>query len=251
MHNIESDYYKHLAQQEHNPFKKFFLYSEYLKIVSYQNNLKYFDGIFSISKNDHNFFKTIAKSIHVRAFHPNNNIHSKLGKGQYALYHANLSVSENYNAALFLIKNIFSKMDYPFVIAGKNPTKKLIQSCYKYQNVKLISNPDHNTMKQLVSDAQVILLYTKQNTGIKLKLLESLYNGRYCIANKTMIENTELESFCIESNSSLEWQAAIKKFSTKEFSIKEKEKRFIIDTLFNNEKEAQKIYDAIFLKKQE
>ena len=40
----------------------------------------------------------------------------------------------------------------------------------------------------------MILLPTQHNTGIKLKLIESLYKGRFCIANIKMILGTDLES---------------------------------------------------------
>ncbi len=48
----------------------------------------------------------------------------KPGKGNYILYHGNLSVSENYNAALWLIENVFSKI-----------TQYQFHGCYVYTHM--------------------------------------------------------------------------------------------------------------------
>jgi hypothetical protein len=46
------------------------------------------------------------------------------------------------------------------------------------------------------------LLVTKQATGIKLKLLAALYNGRFCLVNKEMVIDTGLEAYCNIGDSS-------------------------------------------------
>lgn len=51
----------------------------------------------------------------------------KPGKENYILYHGNLSISENYNAALWLIENVFSKITHFTIIAGLNPPQHLVE----------------------------------------------------------------------------------------------------------------------------
>lgn len=245
-HNVESQYYRQLAKTESNLFSKIFLYSEYLKINSYEKKIKHLDGVFSISIDDNNHFSKYYSSNLIRAFHSNKTISSKVGLGKYALYHGNLTVSENSNAVLFLLKLFSKEITYPLIIAGKKPSKKLIKEIKKHKHIKVCKNPSNEEMDKLISGAQMILLPTQQNTGIKLKLLESLYKGRFCIVNDTMVNNTELENYCIEANSSEEWISAIKKYKDINFSSEELNKRTEMYSTFNIEKEAKKIIDIIF-----
>jgi glycosyltransferase involved in cell wall biosynthesis len=244
-HNVETHYYRQLAKNESNLFSKLFLYSEYLKIRKYEKTLKIVDGIFSISNDDKNHFSKSYNSHLIRAFHSNKGITSKTGIGKYALYHGNLTVSENINAAFFLVK-LSTQSSYPLIIAGKKPSEKLIEEIKKYKHIQLCKNPTNEEMDKLIRNAQMVLLPTKQNTGIKLKLLESLYKSRFCIVNNTMVSNTELESYCIEANSNEDWFNSIEKYKSIEFSDENIKHRKEICSIFNNEKEAQKIIDIIF-----
>jgi phage-related minor tail protein len=44
------------------------------------------------------------------------------------------------------------------------------------------------------------MLVTFQNTGVKLKLIQALFNGRFIVANKAMIEDTGLEKYVTIAN---------------------------------------------------
>lgn len=248
-HNIEEYYYKALAVNESTFWKKIYYYSEYIKSKYYEKKIDQFDGVFSISQNDFNHFKKITKSFFIRAFHSNTNIQSIEGIGRFALYHGNLSVAENHKAALFLIKEVFDDLDYQLIIAGKNPSKKLINAAKSNSKIRLIANPSQERMSSLISEAQMILLPTHQNTGIKLKLIESLHKGRFCIVNDNMIKSTELEPFCELANHAANWKVKINELKEKPFNRDSIEERKKIITIFNNEAEAQKMVDIIFKEK--
>src|SRR6202040_2913507 len=64
-------------------------------------------------------------------------------------------------------------------------------------NIKLVESPTFEKMSGLMANAHINLLFTFQNTGIKLKLLNSLYRGRFCLVNSKMVNNTGLERLCI------------------------------------------------------
>ena len=49
-------------------------------------------------------------------------------------------------------------------------------------------------LDRLFENAHINVLPTFQNTGIKLKLLNTLYQGKFVIANDDMIDHTGLES---------------------------------------------------------
>ena len=60
-----------LAIAEKNIIPKLYLFTEHLKIKSYEKKLKNSDGILSISQKDHEHFNKIGNSHYIKAFHPN------------------------------------------------------------------------------------------------------------------------------------------------------------------------------------
>lgn len=245
-HNIERNYYKALAKSENKAINKLYLFAEHLKIKNYEARLSDADGIFSISLNDHHYFNKIGQSHYIKAFHPSNNITCKKDKGTYALYHGNLSVSENQEAVIFLIQNVFNKIDYPLIITGYSPSKNLRQLIKNYNNVNLIENPEERHLEEMLQNAQMHVLPTFQDTGIKLKLLKSLYSGRHCIVNGKMANNTGLETLCHIIEKPDEWIAKINQLKELPFESSEIRKRQNILVEFNCIKEAKKITQLIF-----
>jgi hypothetical protein len=205
MHNVEWDYYKSLGEQERNYLVKFYFKYESQKLKKFEEELIHADCVFTISRNDFDYFSKYEKKIHyIPAFHSNEAVTSKIGKGDYVLYHGNLNVVENHQAAMYILKKIAAYSQKEFIIAGKEPLELLRREIKKQPNVTLVYNPSFETMSSLVSNAHINLLPTFQNTGIKLKLLNALYKGRFCIANRHMIHNTGLEDLCyVEENAEM------------------------------------------------
>ncbi len=205
-HNVEHEYYKYLAQQEKNILRRLFFKSESKRLLTYEEVLKNSQIIAAISPNDANYFKTNYKSaILLPPFHSSSKLTSELGHSDYAFYHGNLSVRENIQAVLFLIET-FKESSIKIIIAGKNPTKLLKDSIKQHSHFSLISNPDEKEMAKLKTNAQIHLLPTFQPTGIKLKLIASLFEGRHCIVNPPMVIGTGLESLCHIANSAEEFK---------------------------------------------
>lgn len=245
-HNVEKDYYSHLAKNESNLLMKLLLRLEHYKLSVYEKKIDNADAVFAISSNDQEYFANYKKSYLVRAFHSNTVIQSKFGKGEYALYHGNLTVSENVKSLQFLLKYVFLKIDFPVVVAGKITDKKLIREINRHSNIKIVENPSQIVMNDLIKNAQMILLPTFQDTGIKLKLLESLFMGRFCIANNAMLNNNDLENHCINANTPKEWIEEIEKYKDVSFTSDLITQRKSIEKLFNNISEARKIKKVIF-----
>ena len=171
---------------------------------------------------------------------------SKKGRGTFALYHGNLSIQENIKAALFLINKVFAFSNYPLKIAGKKPSLRIQSAIEKHPHITLIKNPSDQQMNELIAEAHMCLLPTHQKTGIKLKLIESLHRGRFCVANHAMIHNTELAPYCYAANTSNEWLKIIKTLRHKDFNSQLLKQRKQISTVFNNDREAQKLIEIIF-----
>jgi len=247
-HNIEHEYYRNLSKSERNILKKIYFRIEACKLSGFEKVLKNADHLLCISPNDNYYFdhRYSGKSHFIPAFHPFNEIKSKLGRGEYLLFHGNLSVSENLQAIEFLIKNVIPKITQKFIITGKNPPDRLIRELNQFPSVQLISNPSNKEMEELIQNAQICVLPTFQNTGLKLKLLASLFSGRFCIANTPMIHKTGLEHLCHLADTPEEMIRQINELFGQDFTSKEINKRkIILEDTFSNQHNAMKILRII------
>ena len=242
-HNIEHEYYLNLAQSETNLLKKLFFRIEAGKLKSFERILKNASHLLCISPNDNFYFdKHYGNSHFIPAFHPFSEIKSQTGRGKYILFHGNLSVSENLQAVEFLMKNIFLQIKQEVIIAGKNPTARLIQKIKQHPNIQLIQNPVHEQMEALIRDAHICLIPTFQDTGLKLKLLASLFSGRFCLTNTPMVHKTGLEHLCHIADTPDEMIKLINELYFQDFTSEEIEKRKnILEDAFSNRRNALKI----------
>ncbi len=196
-HNIEHNYYRMLAKSERLYFRKAFLQAEAGKLKKYEPVLEHADRLIAISTTDHTYFSDqYGNSTYISAFHHHNKVNAVPGSGDFILFHGNLSVPENEKALLFLVRKVLSHLKYRVIIAGKNPARVIQRTCARYPHIELISSPSGEQMEELVAEAHINLLYTYQPTGLKLKLLHSLYSGRHCMANPLMLSGSILEPLC-------------------------------------------------------
>lgn len=246
-HNIEHEYYLNLSHSERNIFRKLFFRMEAWKLKRYEPILKNASRLLCISPNDnHAFDRKFNNALFVPAFHPFNEIKSKTGRGNYILFHGNLSVSENLQAVEFLLKYVFPKISQNVIIAGKNPPESLVNKIKLFNHVQLIPNPGNEEMEGLIENAQICILPTFQDTGLKLKLLASLFSGRFCIANSPMIHKTGLEHLCHLADTPTEMIGLINDLFAQDFTNEEIEKRrIILEDAFSNRMNAMKIIRLI------
>ncbi len=242
-HNIEHDYYKNLAKVEKSFFKMLYFGMEGKKLKRFEKVLNKADAIVAISKTDTNQLSERYKNVHhITAFHPNEEVIIREGKGSFCLYHGNLEVGENNEAALFLVNQVFSKIKIPLIIAGKKPSQELTQAVSNYAHIQLKANINTQDIDELIKSAQINVLPTFQATGIKLKLLAALFTGRHCVVNTPMVSNTGMEALCsIEDNADGMIKELIRLFELP-FDMQEKEKReAILLADFSNQKNVEKL----------
>ncbi len=222
--NIEHIYYYHLMKAERNYLSKIYFFSEAVKLFLFQLKISDSSLMLAVSKKDTEYLKKFFPNVKVEflpSFHSNIELSIKQGKGDYVLYHGNLSVSENIEACIYLIKNVFSKINFPVIIAGKVPAQGIYNAAHGFSNIKIIASPLEQEMNELIRNAQVHLLITFQSTGLKLKLLNTLYKGRFVLVNQMMLAGTGLESICTISNSKEEIKQSLLKLIDKEFDNEE------------------------------
>ena len=201
--NIEHDYYNHLAEAESHPVRKCFFRMEAWRFKRYQKVLVHADLIIAVSTTDAGYLQQQFPGKQIEfmpCFHTNDRITVEPGSSDFILYHGKLSVIENTQAALFLIRNVFSKLDCRCVIAGMNPPASLLKAAAPYPNIHIEANPDEERMNRLIHEAQIHTLITFQATGLKLKLLNSLFAGRHTVANQLMVTGSGLEKLCHIAN---------------------------------------------------
>jgi hypothetical protein len=179
----------------------------------------------------------------IPAFHPNDDVDIRTGKGKFILYHGNLGVGENNYAALYLVKDVFSKIRIPCTIAGSNPSDELKKACMKHPHIRLIDNWNNAQIMEAISKAHINVLPTFQGTGIKLKLLNALYRGRYCVVNPTMVVNTGLEKACIIAENAEKMIFDIEKYWQETFTESELKVRseILSKSIFDNEVNARNL----------
>lgn len=196
-HNIEHEYYDHLAQQGKG-FRKRFYTSESKKLKRFENILKHADHILAIKNSEAEHFKKYCSSVYVLpASLPDLGNHMFEKTKPFFLFHGNLSVPENENGAIWLIENVFGPLEWcdKLLIAGKNPTEKLQKICKEY-GVMLTSNPSEEEMNTLILLARIHVIYSEQATGIKLKLINALRSNGHVIVNPHVVKGTDFAPFC-------------------------------------------------------
>lgn len=61
------------------------------------------------------------------------------------------------------------------IIAGRSPTREVVNLCKQHGNVKLIANPEN--MNNVISDSDVYICPTRLGGGLKLRIMDGLKQG--------------------------------------------------------------------------
>ena len=249
LHNVEYKYYEQLSKNETNLIKKWYFKHESLLLKEYEKAIANMIPILAVSTEDVNIYKEKfdAKEIKfIPVFLPYDFVQKEVCKGSYCLYHGNLSVNENEIAACWIMEKIFNTLQIPLIIAGRKPSKKLKHKAKKYHFISVVENPSEKNMQLLVANAQINILPSFNNTGRKLKLLNALYNGRFCVVNKAGVEGSGLNDLCILAETTEDFTEKINHLFTAEFSVKEMQHRSTaLKKLYNNEQNARTISELL------
>jgi hypothetical protein len=245
LHNVESAYYSHLFKYEKNIFRKIYFLNESVFLNKHEKRLPENLPVFSVSQSDAGHYSDYFKKNNVKylpVFIPNTDVRGKEGMGAYCLYHGNLAIAENEKAAIWLLKNVFSKINFPFVIAGRNPSTRLQKLAHKNKNANIISTPSEIEMDELIAKAHLHVLPSFNNTGVKIKLINALFNGRHCVVNEAAVEGSELDAAChigmnAEAIGSIITQLYHLPFTEEEINLRKK----LLPAIFDNQKNARQL----------
>jgi hypothetical protein len=101
-------------------------------------------------------------------------------------------------------------------------------------------------MEQLIAEAQVHALPTFQATGLKLKLLHALFNGRHVLVNDAMVKGTGLSGVCQKAETPLSFQEKIKELMSISFDEEAIQiRRNLLLQRYDNRKNALRIVTCL------
>ncbi len=251
LHNVEYEYYRHLSQSASSILKKIYYLRESRLLEKYERSIIQKPAAYwAVTEKD---AATYRKELNC------NNIHylpvflptewqtsHRDTIADHCLYHGDLSVGTNEKMALWLLENVFKHLPYSFIIAGKNPSSKLTSVVQSISNATLVANPSENEMQSLIAKARINVLTSFSDAGIKLKLLNALFNGGHCVVNDMAVNGTGLEEFCHINNSATDMMNAIVALYTTHFDeIEFDQRKKLLNTIFNNENNAREIIKEI------
>lgn len=243
LHNVEHVYYSLLAEATRSTFKRLYFSIESRLLRNHERSVAAkVDAIFAVSNSDAQLYRSSfnAQKIIVLPVFIDFEPAAPAGRGCFCLYHGNLSVPENEKAAMWLLFNVFSLTEIPFIIAGKKPSRFLKRLVSKHPNVSLVADPTNKMLDDLITKAQCHVLPSFNKTGIKLKLVHALYRGRFCIVNEAAVEGTGLESLCEQASNAVEFREKVTQcynldYTAEQAAVREQ----LLQSLFNQAQQVQ------------
>ncbi len=249
LHNVEHIYYAFLLRTSTSFFKKFYYGWESRKLFKYEKNIVRKAIFWSVTEKDAEDYRNLGcNNIELLPlFLPNWKAKIWEGKGTYCLYHGHLAVAENEKAATWLLQNVFNEINIPFVITGKNPSKELVALAEENNHTCLVANPSESDMQDMIQKAHINILPSFNNTGIKLKILNALYNGRFCLVNQPAVAGSGLEKLVCLASDAKTFQTMITTLFNKSFDVEMGVQREqILGKMFNNANNAKQMVKWIW-----
>jgi hypothetical protein len=249
--NIEHHYYYHLFKAEKNPAKKLYFLAESLRLKLFQKTLRHASVMLAVSKDDARYLSMVfpeKQVVYLPSFHRDDQVNILPGKGTYALYQGKLSVPENSVAAEYLITKVWEDSSPELLIAGLDPPEWLLRLAAPHSNIRMIQNPSDDKMFTLIRHAQVNVMVTFQPTGLKLKLLNALFNGRFCLVNPDMVAGTSLETICNMASGTEEFKNEVQRLFSMEFTQNQiAERESMLQQSFSNQNNCKLLTDILIL----
>jgi hypothetical protein len=105
-----------------------------------------------------------------------------------------------------------------------------------------VENPSEHEMNDLIKKAQINILPSFNRTGVKLKLLNAVFNGRHCLVNQAGIMGSGIETLCELAETAEDFKIKIKHLFYQSFTecMLQERTKTLMDT-YDNHKNAQTI----------
>ncbi|MEJ7914250.1 MAG: glycosyltransferase family 4 protein [Chitinophagaceae bacterium] len=243
-HNDEAGYYRSLGQVETKLWKKAYFLRESRLLDSYQLGINKSLPVAVLCQADSEVlsqrygFENIQV---VPLFIPWDKVKAECGFGTYCLYHGNLGVAENEAAAEWLVTNVFSSITVPLVIAGRSISTKLLKCLSSYPHISVVHEPSQADLSALISKAHIHVLPSFNTTGVKVKLLHALFNGRFCITNPAGASGLPQDSGLLVLEAAADFQKQINALMEVPYTEHDRQLRHPLLSLHHNASNAIKL----------
>lgn len=222
VHNREEAYYRQLARTTSSPLRKYYFWREARRLARYEPEvLAQADALLPIASAEADWCRklTTAPVLHQVAYGYDGQVRSKVGLGDYALFHAGLHVEDNVAMAMSTLRLFGQLPERRLVIAGKTPPQRLVDAVAGISNAELVATPTADRMRQLIADAHVAIVRSRHDAGFKVKVLESLAMGRHVLADSASVAGAPVlaQALRIVENES-SWPAAIREVFGESFT---------------------------------
>lgn len=250
IHNVEYQYYRDLCRNTTSPIKKLYYWLESRLLEVYEKKIASKAIFWGVTEKDDNVYRNElgCKNIeYLPLYLPDWKVSCMEGMGTYCLYHGDLGVDANEKAAIWLLEKVFSKLKIPFVIAGKNPSTKLDKLVHESGHTCLVANPSEKEMQDMIAKAHINVIPSYTTTGIKIKLINALFNGRHCVVNKATVAGSGLISACHTGTTANSFCEILAQLYHQPFTSGEVElRKHLLSGMFNNEANARKQVEWIW-----
>jgi len=245
LHNLEADYFSGLSKSETSFIKKILYRVESAKYGMYQKIMSKFDAVFTLSKYETEVVNTEFKNAHyVPVFHGNEKVAPLSEFGKYAIYHGDLRMSDNKKAALFLV-NVFKKIpEYSLIIASNKGKKIVERQIGEVPNVTFSNIKNEAHLDELLANSHLSVMLSFQQSGTKLKAVNSLYKSRFCIINNNMIDDENIRNLCTVAETESDFIAAVNTLKNQPYQENE-HRTAVLRNILNDELNALKIKEII------
>jgi len=246
-HNIEHLYFEGIAASEKNLLRKLVFKWEAFKYKGYEKILSRFDRIAALSHYENNYVNShFGNSTYIPVFHGNEKVSNLDGIGKYALYHGDLRMSDNKRVAENLIEVFREIPDVELVIAAGAAFEDYFTKRIKGLNhIKYVTLKDFAHLKQLINDSHINLVFSYQKSGTKLKLMNALFYGRFCIINDNIMDDPKIQPLCEIANTNqaiIDQVNRLKHISYHGYAQRQQ----LLETHMSDYKNAQTLVDLIF-----
>lgn len=250
LHNVEYKYYYDLRCSTSSLVKKTYYWMESRLLKNYERRIASRAAFMGITAADGALYRSELGCHNISLlplFIPEWNVQCLEGMGSYCLYHGDLSVCANEKAALWLINTIFSHLQVPLVIAGKHPSEKLYAAARENGHTCIVADPSDKEIQDMIMKAHINVLPSYTSTGIKIKLVNALFNGRHCVVNDATAAGSGLEPACHIGTNARAFRDIIAQLYHQPFTPEETAlRKKLLAQQFNNDANAKKMIRSIW-----
>lgn len=250
LHNTEFIYYHHLALHTTSLLKKLYFEIESRLLKKFEQQFASRASIIAVAEQDILVYQQKFSSTRIRhlpVFLPEWTVSGAEGMGNYCLYHGDLQVASNEKAATLLLTKVFNKIHIPLVIAGRNPSDKLIALAHKHPHTCIVANPSDAEMEDMIARAHIHILPMLVPTGIQLKWLHALYKGRHVVTLSDNILQHPLAAAGYNATSLADLASLVTQLYHQPYTRAEQIGREkLLQEIFNADRQAQRLIQHIF-----